>query len=139
RAGFVEGLYGRCRRTAAGASQVALRADWSLGTLRLRANAVWRLSVFCPNCGTWNRAASAVCTRCEATLPELERAPFERPDEELSRLRRAAGNRYRVLRRLGGGGMADVYLAEHVQLSRQVVLKVLHPHLGRDAEVAERF
>ena len=95
--------------------------------------------MFCPQCGTWNRAASAVCTRCEATLPELERAPFERPDEELTRLRRAAGNRYRVLRRLGGGGMADVYLAEQVQLSRQVVLKVLHPHLSRDAEVAERF
>ena len=95
--------------------------------------------MFCPQCGTWNRAASAVCTRCEATLPELERAPFERPDEELTRLRRAAGNRYRVLRRLGGGGMADVYLAEQTQLARQVVLKVLHPHLARDAEVAERF
>jgi serine/threonine protein kinase len=95
--------------------------------------------VFCPQCGTWNRAASAVCTRCEATLPELERAPFERPDDELTRLRRAAGNRYRVLRRLGGGGMADVYLAEQTQLTRNVVLKVLHPHLSRDIEVAERF
>jgi serine/threonine-protein kinase len=69
----------------------------------------------------------------------LERVPFERPDDELTRLRRAAGNRYRVQRRLGGGGMADVYLAEQGQLARPVVLKVLHPHLGRDAEVAERF
>jgi serine/threonine protein kinase len=35
--------------------------------------------------------------------------------------------------------MAEVYVAEQVQLARRVVLKVLHPHLGRDAEVAERF
>ncbi len=95
--------------------------------------------MFCPQCGTWNRAASAVCSRCESTLPELDRAPFDRPDDEITRLRRAAGNRYRVERRLGGGGMADVYLAEQNQLARRVVLKVLHPHLARDAEVAERF
>jgi serine/threonine protein kinase len=95
--------------------------------------------VFCPQCGTWNRASSASCVRCADSLPELERAPFERPDEELTRLRRATGNRYRVLRRLGGGGMADVYVAEQAQLSRRVVVKVLHPHLARDAEVAERF
>jgi len=95
--------------------------------------------MFCPQCGTWNRAASAGCSRCGETLPELERAPFERPDEELTRLRRATGNRYRVHNRLGGGGMADVYLAEQVQLARRVVVKVLHPHLSRDPEIVERF
>ena len=95
--------------------------------------------MFCPQCGIWNRASSAACTRCTETLPELDRAPFERPDEELSRLRRATGNRYRVLHRLGGGGMADVYVAEQSQLARRVVVKVLHPHLARDAEVSERF
>jgi serine/threonine protein kinase len=95
--------------------------------------------MFCPQCGTWNRATSPACQRCNETLPELERVPFDRPDEEITRLRRATGNRYRVLRRLGGGGMADVYVAEQVQLTRRVVIKVLHPHLARDAEVAERF
>ena len=95
--------------------------------------------MFCPQCGTWNRASSAACLRCSETLPELGRAAFERPDEELNRLRRATGNRYRVLHRLGGGGMADVYVAEQAQLARRVVVKVLHPHLARDAEVAERF
>ena len=95
--------------------------------------------MFCPYCGTWNRASSAACARCTEVLPELDRAPFERPDEELTRLRRATGNRYRVLKRLGGGGMADVFVAEQVLLARRVVIKVLHPHLARDAEVAERF
>src|SRR6201992_4088220 len=95
--------------------------------------------MFCPECGTWNRAASASCARCNAALPDLERGAFERPDDEISRLRRATGTRYRVIRRLGSGGMADVFLAEHAQLTRPVVIKVLHPHLARDAEVAERF
>jgi len=95
--------------------------------------------MFCPQCGNWNRAASPACQRCGETLPELEQAPFERPDDEITRLRRATGNRYRVLRRLGGGGMADVYVAEQAQLSRRVVIKVLHTHLARDPEVAERF
>ena len=35
--------------------------------------------------------------------------------------------------------MADVYVAEQAQLARRVVVKVLHPHLARDPEVAERF
>ena len=83
--------------------------------------------MFCPQCGTWNRASLAVCVRCTDPLPELPRAPFEQPPEEITRLRRATGNRYRVLHRLGGGGMAEVYVAEQVQLGRRVVIKVLHP------------
>jgi serine/threonine protein kinase len=95
--------------------------------------------MFCPECGTWNRASAAACTRCEVGLPEVVSAPFERPDEEISKLRRATGNRYRVVRRLGGGGMADVYFAEQARLARRVVIKVLHAHLGKDPEIAERF
>ena len=37
--------------------------------------------------------------------------------------------RYRVLRRIGSGGMADVWLAEDPHLQRQVALKVLHTPL----------
>src|SRR4051812_14927356 len=95
--------------------------------------------MFCPECGTWNRASAAACTRCNETLPEVVAAPFEQPDAELSKLRRATGSRYRVLRRLGGGGMADVYFAEQALLARRVVIKVLHAHLGKDPEIAERF
>jgi serine/threonine protein kinase len=64
---------------------------------------------------------------------------FEKPDEEISQLRHATGSRYRVLKRLGGGGMASVFLAEHAHLERPVVLKVLHGHLARDPEMMERF
>jgi len=95
--------------------------------------------VFCPECGTWNRSSAATCSRCTAQLPEVAEKSNERPDEEITRLRHATGSRYRVLRRLGGGGMASVFLAEHAHLQRQVVLKVLLGHLAKDAEMLERF
>jgi len=95
--------------------------------------------VFCPECGTWNRARAVRCTRCTTELPELAEEPRERPDEELTALRRITGSRYRVIRRLGSGGMANVYYAEHQLLERALVIKVLHAHLARDAEMRERF
>jgi serine/threonine-protein kinase len=47
--------------------------------------------------------------------------------------------RYRVLRRLGSGGMADVWLAEDTHLQRQVALKVLHRRFAQDQEFVQRF
>jgi len=47
--------------------------------------------------------------------------------------------RYRVLHRLGSGGMADVWLAEDGHLQRQVALKVLHKRFAQDREFVERF
>ncbi len=46
--------------------------------------------------------------------------------------------RYRVLRRLGAGGMGTVYLAEHVHLGRLTAVKVLCPPLCDDDPSAER-
>ena len=95
--------------------------------------------MFCPECGTWNRATAAECIRCRIALPELTGQAFERPDESISKLRRATGTRYRVVKRLASGGMAEVFFAEQAQLGRPVVIKVLHQHLAKDEEVAERF
>ncbi len=47
--------------------------------------------------------------------------------------------RYSILRTLGGGGMARVYLAHDEVLGREVALKVLRDQYAEDAEFAERF
>ena len=47
--------------------------------------------------------------------------------------------RYKVLTKLGAGGMADVYCAEDQQLGRKVALKLLHRRFAEDAEFVERF
>ena len=93
--------------------------------------------MFCPDCGTWNRGVAKQCAKCNAALPDV-RVASEAPDALITSLRQAMGNRYRIIKRLGAGGMADVYAAEHEQLGRPLAVKVMHAHLARDNEMRER-
>jgi len=47
--------------------------------------------------------------------------------------------RYRVLRPLGTGGMASVYLAEDLRLGRRVAVKILHEQFASDPSFVARF
>ena len=49
------------------------------------------------------------------------------------------GDRYRLERRLGSGGMADVWLAHDEMLNRLVAVKFLHERFAQDAQFVERF
>ena len=46
---------------------------------------------------------------------------------------------FRLLRRLGRGGMSEVYLAEQTQLRRHVAIKVMRPELMLDEHLRQRF
>src|SRR5699024_2553741 len=47
--------------------------------------------------------------------------------------------RYKIKRMIGGGGMANVYLAYDEILSRKITIKVLRPEYANDPEFIERF
>ena len=53
------------------------------------------------------------------------------------RLSTALADRYTIIRQIGRGGMATVYLAHDIKHGRDVALKVLHRHLG--AVLGTRF
>ena len=76
--------------------------------------------------------------QCGVTLPDAP-APAEAPDHLITSLRHATGHRYRIVRRIGSGGMADVYEAKHHLLAQPLAVKVMHAHLARDAEMRVRF
>jgi tRNA A-37 threonylcarbamoyl transferase component Bud32 len=69
-----------------------------------------------------------------ASLPTAAQEPVSDPI-----VGKLIGERYRLLARLGEGGMGAVYRAEHVLMKKVVALKLLHADLGNVDEVARRF
>lgn len=78
---------------------------------------------------TWNGA----CPGCGGT--ELLTVT-QRVDRMLGR---TIAGRYRIVKKLGQGGMGSVYLAEQVGIGQQVAMKFLHSGLSLDLDVTRRF
>ena len=87
--------------------------------------------------------AMKLCPRCaEPYADDAGFCPFD--GTALSRdpdpfVGRTLAARYRLIRRLGSGGMAVVYLARHVMIERLSAIKILRQDLGMNVSHRERF
>ncbi len=79
------------------------------------------LFAFCPHCGS-NLNAGTPCLR--------NRDPL---------IGAVVADRYRLLSRIGVGGMGTVYKVEHVRMGKVMALKLLHGDLSRDETMVRRF
>jgi tRNA A-37 threonylcarbamoyl transferase component Bud32 len=83
------------------------------------------------------------CPRCHTPLPVdglyCASCPPDFTYELGERLARALEGRYEIIRLLGRGGMAAVFLARDLVLERQVAIKVLPPDMTRDDQLIARF
>ena len=90
--------------------------------------------------------ALKICPTCSAEYPDTERfCPKDGTSlrsqgaDDADLVGSVIAERYHVLRKLGEGGMGQVYLAEHVKMGRQSAVKVLHPAMVNDAAAIGRF
>lgn len=74
----------------------------------------------------------------EPTSPDIPAVTLP-PDGNSNLLGRKVADQYMVTGLLGEGGMGRVYHAEQLSLGRAVALKVVHPHLLTDHDIARRF
>ena len=84
-----------------------------------------------------------VCPRCTELYPDdagfcpMDGASLLRVTDPL--IGSTIAQRYRVISRLGGGGMSSVYLARHVMIDRLSAMKVLRADLASSPEQRDRF
>ncbi|MEM1416513.1 MAG: protein kinase [Myxococcota bacterium] len=83
----------------------------------------------CPACGTAFPDTTEICPHDGTTLRQLK-DPL---------VGKTVGGRYRLISRLGAGGMSSVYLARHVMIDRLVAVKTLRRDLAQDPVQRDRF
>ena len=83
------------------------------------------------------------CVRCHAEIERTFKACPHCGEPVTDFLRRYADEpvdgKYRILERLGAGGMGEVYKVEHAFLRATRVIKVIKPQISEDADAHERF
>ena len=91
-------------------------------------------------------SAPKICPTCSAEYPLTERfcpkdgtALRSLTGAQADLVGSVIAERYHVLKKLGEGGMGQVYLAEHVKMGRQSAVKVMHQAMVHDTAAIGRF
>jgi hypothetical protein len=84
----------------------------------------------CPQCGDTFEGDIRFCPRDGASL---------RAGSAEGLIGQIVADRYRILQKLGEGGMGRVYLAEHIHMGRRCAVKVMSPTLLHDPDSISRF
>ncbi len=85
----------------------------------------------CPVCSTEYAADVKFCPNDGQTLRSAA------PASDL--VGQVVADRYHVVKKLGEGGMGQVYLAEHVKMGRRSAIKVMNPAMVHDPDAVARF
>src|SRR5204863_160026 len=85
----------------------------------------------CPVCTTEYRDDVRFCPNDGQTLRSSG------PTHDL--VGQVLADRYHIMKKLGEGGMGQVYLAEHVKMGRRSAIKVMNPSMVHDPEAVARF
>ena len=85
----------------------------------------------CPVCATQYRDDVRFCPNDGQTLRSSG------PTQDL--VGQVLADRYHIMKKLGEGGMGQVYLAEHVKMGRRSAIKVMNPSMVHDSEAVARF
>ena len=89
----------------------------------------------CVRCGAQNPPEHSFCGFCghdllSSSVGGARRDPL---------VGAVVGDRYRLLAKIGSGGMGSVYKVEHVRMGKVMALKLLHGDLSRDESMIRRF
>lgn len=90
----------------------------------------------CIRCQTPLDNGARYCQVCGLSVSGEQTAPLP---TLVQVLRQATLGEYEVLREIGQGGMATVFLAHEIALNRKVAIKVMSPQLVHGADMIERF
>ena len=85
----------------------------------------------CPQCGTRYEADHMFCF--------LDGAALIQAQNSTDLVGSIIADRYRVVSKIGDGGMGQVYLAEHVRMKRRCAVKIMRPQLMSDPVAVVRF
>lgn len=101
----------------------------------------------CPKCKHSNRETARFCENCGVSLVKFTATTVDQKADGNANnvdaldvlIDRELDGKYRILARLGQGGVGAVYRAERLTLGDDVAIKVLHPEFGSDPAFVQRF